>query len=408
MADNTTLNTGSGGDTIATDDITDAGVANGAKAQRIKIGFGANNAYSEVTSTATNPFPVALSDTDNAVLDNIDTDTTTIAGDTTSIDGKITAGEGVKGAAVQRVTISTDDNAVTHLATIAGDTTSIDGKDLMLGTDFSNVLGTASLVLGTQADAVANTADGVQTTNFNMVFNGTTWDRVREGGTAGSFLVDGSGVTQPVSGTVTVTATNLDCQSGGADIATEATLATIDTDTGNIATAVQLIDNPIVAHDAAASGSTGVNMGGGYATNSVEGVTQVANADASHITTDLNGCTVTRNGSTLEELVSERISNTNGTSTACTGAFAAGGANIHAYVTAITIHNDHASTNGYVDIRDGAAGSVLWTFPAPATGGATHNFDPPLKFSANTAVAYHVSAAITTVYISFNGYFAQG
>ena len=91
-----------------------------------------------------------------------------------------------------------------------------------------------------------------------------------------------------------------------------------------------------------------------------------------------------------------------------TGAFAAGGANIHAYVTSVTIHNAHATTMGFVDLRDGSAGSVVWTFPAPATGGSTHNFDPPLKFAANTAVAYDVSAAITTVYISINGFFAAG
>ena len=64
--------------------------------------------------------------------------------------------------------------------------------------------------------------------------------------------------------------------------------------------------------------------------------------------------------------MSERVSNTNGTSTDFT-TFAAAGANIHNYITSVTIHNSHASTNGYVDLRDGAAGSVIWTFPAPAT-----------------------------------------
>lgn len=52
MADNTTLNLMSGGDAIATDDIA----ALSAKVQRIKIGFGADNSYTEVSSS--NPFPV--------------------------------------------------------------------------------------------------------------------------------------------------------------------------------------------------------------------------------------------------------------------------------------------------------------------------------------------------------------
>jgi len=208
--------------------------------------------------------------------------------------------------------------------------------------------------------------------------------------TTGVLSVDDNGGSLTVDGTVAVTGV-----STAANQSTEIT-------------ALQLIDNPIVAHDAAASGSTGVNMAGGIATNSVEGLTQVAAADASRVTTDLNGCIVARNGTTLEELVSERVSNTNGTSTDMTGAFAAGGANVHAYITSVTIHNSHATTMGYVDLRNGAAGGIVWTFPAPATGGTTHNFDPPLKFSANTAVAYDVSAAITTVYISLNGFFAQG
>lgn len=188
-----------------------------------------------------------------------------------------------------------------------------------------------------------------------------------------------------------------------------ALLTTIDADTGNLGaslTALQLIDNPIVAHDAAASGSSGVNMAGGYATNSIEGLTQVAAADASRIVTDLNGVQVTRPHTTLEELISERVSNTDGSSTAFTN-FAAGGSGVHNYVTQVSIWNS-SSTDGYVDFRDGTGGTVKWTFPAPQTGGCTVSFDPPLKFADNTAVAYDVSGAISTVYISVNGFQAQG
>ena len=44
MADNTTLNPGTGGDTIATDDI------GGVKYQRVKVGFGTDGVFSDVTS----------------------------------------------------------------------------------------------------------------------------------------------------------------------------------------------------------------------------------------------------------------------------------------------------------------------------------------------------------------------
>lgn len=50
MADNTVLNAGSGGDTIATDDI------GGVKYQRVKVAFGADGSASDVSSAA--PLPV--------------------------------------------------------------------------------------------------------------------------------------------------------------------------------------------------------------------------------------------------------------------------------------------------------------------------------------------------------------
>lgn len=51
MADNTELNSGTGGDTIATDDVV-GGVAAGAKVQRVKAGFGADNSYADPTGGA--------------------------------------------------------------------------------------------------------------------------------------------------------------------------------------------------------------------------------------------------------------------------------------------------------------------------------------------------------------------
>jgi hypothetical protein len=51
MADNTTLNPGTGGDVIASDDI------GGVKYQRIKTGFGADGSYADVSEAS--PLPVA-------------------------------------------------------------------------------------------------------------------------------------------------------------------------------------------------------------------------------------------------------------------------------------------------------------------------------------------------------------
>jgi hypothetical protein len=65
MADNVTADAGSGGAVFATDDISSVHYPIS------KLAFGALDTANLVTSTATNPFPVALSDTDNTVLDNI-------------------------------------------------------------------------------------------------------------------------------------------------------------------------------------------------------------------------------------------------------------------------------------------------------------------------------------------------
>ena len=73
----------------------------------------------------------------------------------------------------------------------------------------------------------------------------------------------------------------------------------------------------------------------------------------------------------------------------------------------ISIYNSSA-TDAYVDFRDGVAGSVVFTAAAPAAGGSVINLPVPIKFADNTAVAYDVSAALSTVYISAVGFQAQG
>lgn len=60
MADNTTLNAGTGGDVIASDDIA------GVKYQRVKVTFGADGAAADVEATA--PLPVSLTDGTDAAL----------------------------------------------------------------------------------------------------------------------------------------------------------------------------------------------------------------------------------------------------------------------------------------------------------------------------------------------------
>ncbi len=64
--------------------------------------------------------------------------------------------------------------------------------DVMLGTDFSDVLGTGTLITTTQADNLANTLDGLQTTSFLYGFDGSAWDRLKGDSTDGLLVNLGS------------------------------------------------------------------------------------------------------------------------------------------------------------------------------------------------------------------------
>ena len=84
MADNTRLEQAQAplGDDIATDDITDGGVASGAKAQRVKVGFGPDGFYTDAKGAT--PFPVELGvDTPTTTLD---TAATVAAGSNVDLD----------------------------------------------------------------------------------------------------------------------------------------------------------------------------------------------------------------------------------------------------------------------------------------------------------------------------------
>ncbi len=86
-----------------------------------------------------------------------------------------------------------------------------------------------------------------------------------------------------------------------------------------------------------------------------------------------------------------------------TSAVAAGGAGIYTEVYDVVIGNTSA-TAVTVDVRDGTAGSVLGTFPAPAnTSGIVYSFKVPLTSSANTAIAVDPSAAASSVIVTLRG-----
>ena len=134
MADNVIADSGdSGGATFATDDIGSVHYP------LTKIALGALDANDGPVGTG-NPMPVELTDDNQTVVADIGSIKTSVELLDNAVDGAylntnaniagtdIVGGEGVIAAGVQRVTIATDDDGVAHLATIAGDTTSLDGK----------------------------------------------------------------------------------------------------------------------------------------------------------------------------------------------------------------------------------------------------------------------------------------
>ncbi len=126
----------------------------------------------------------------------------------------------------------------TDLGTIAGAVTGSEMQvdivtitpDVMLGTDFSDVLGTASLVLATQADTLANTLDGLQVTAFGYNYNGATWDRVLGDATDG--LLVNLGSNNDVSFTPSTLSGEAYVRTTSADVAVDATMNVDEADTG--------------------------------------------------------------------------------------------------------------------------------------------------------------------------------
>lgn len=426
MADGIELNAGSGGATVKTDDD---GTFHW---QYVKLAYGADNTQTIVTSTATNPLPVALSDTDNAVLDSIATAVQLIDNAVSGAGFNITQfngaavpiGAGVEATAV-RVTLATDSTGVISVDDNGGSLT-IDNAALSVtggGVEASAL----RVTLASDSTGVLSVDDNGASLTVDNAALSVTGGGVEASALRVTIATDSTGVlsVDDNGGSITVDNAALSVTGGGVEatalrvtIASDSTgVLSIDDNGGSLTVdgSVSISSLPAstntievvgdVAHDAAAAGNPVLIAA--RATNSVEGLTQVAAADSTFITADLNGCVVTRPHTTLEEIITERVSNTDGTSTAFTN-FAAGGAGIHNYITTFSVFNSSA-TDGYVDIRDGAAGSILFTLPAPATGGSIHSFPVPLKqTTANTALAYDVSGALTTVYISAIGFQAQG
>lgn len=164
MADNTTLNTGTGGDVIATDDIA------GVKYQRVKIVLGADGVNSGDVSSS-NALPIS---------DN---------GGSLTVDGTV--------AATQSGTWTLGANSGIDIGDVTINNVDAGPVPVKIGD------GTNYLVVDTlHNDGESNTENHLDVAAKAMLYNGSTWDRMR-GDTTNGLDVD---VTR-VSGNVSVVGT---------------------------------------------------------------------------------------------------------------------------------------------------------------------------------------------------------
>lgn len=347
MADNVSITAGSG-TTIAADDI------GGVLHQRVKLSQGADGAATDVSAAA--PLNVTLANTGaNAtpvVVDLGANNDVTITGTVAVTDnsGSLTVdnstlsvvGGGTEATAM-RVTLASDSTGVLSVDDNGGSLT-VDGTvaATQSGTwDITNVSGTVSLPTGaaTAAKQPALGTAGTPSADVITVQGVTSMTPLK---------VDGSGVTQPVSGTVTASNTAGD-----------------------------------VAHDSADSGNP-VKIGGKAVSSEP---TAVANADRANLITDLVGKLITLPYANPENFVSGAIT-TAMTGTTSTSLVAAPGSGLRNYITTIIVSNAHATVGTDIVIQDGSGGTTLLTIPAAAVyGGAVINLPVPLRQpTTNTAI----------------------
>jgi len=150
-----------------------------------------------------------------------------------------------------------------------------------------------------------------------------------------------------------------------------------------------------VAHDVAVAGNPVRIAGRGVSTD----YTAVATGDTADFITDLNGKQIILPYAVPENFV-------NGVATLTTtsdvSVITAGGAGIRNYITSISASNTSA-TNVRVDFKDGTT-IIASFFLAASGGGVTHTMLVPIRGTANTAFNAALSAAVTDVRVSAQGY----
>lgn len=368
MADNLSITQGSG-TTIAADDVA------GVLYQRVKLAQGADGSATDVSSAS--PLQVTLANTgSNTTAVKVDgsavTQPVSDGGGSLTVDGSVSITGTV--AVTDNSGSLTVDNAGTFATQESGALlTSAQLLDDVIITDNAAFTdGTTKLSMGgfiydevagtalTENDAAAGRIN-VNRAQVATIEDGTTRGRYATVSASNALKVDGSAVTQPVSGTVTANA-----------------------GTGTMAVSMAT-NTPVgtVAHDSVDSGAP-IKVGGRARSSEI---TAVASDDRSDFITDLVGKQIVLPYANPENFVSGAIT-TAMTATTSTSLVAAPGVGLRNYITTIIVSNSHATVGTDIIIQDGSGGTTLMTIPAAAVyGGAVINLPVPLRQpTTNTAI----------------------
>lgn len=171
---------------------------------------------------------------------------------------------------------------------------------------------------------------------------------------------------------------------------------------GAALTALQLIDDPVLADDAAFTLSTSKgNVMAGVAVNTdgTDPTAVSAEGDAAAVRTDVNRIL----------LVNEthprfwHVSADYASAQTNTSVKASPGASLSLYITDIQISN--GATAGNITLLDGSGGTVLYEVYPGITGGAVLSLRSPIKLTAATALCI-TSTTVTTHSVFVSGYIA--
>lgn len=171
---------------------------------------------------------------------------------------------------------------------------------------------------------------------------------------------------------------------------------------GSALTALQLIDDPVFADDAAFTLSTSkghVMAGVAVQTDGTDPGAVSAEGDAAAVRTDVNRIL----------LVNEthprfwHVSADYASAQTNTSVKASPGASLSLYITDIQISN--GATAGNITLLDGSGGTVLYEVYPGITGGAVLSLRSPIKLTAATALCI-TSTTVTTHSVFVSGYIA--